>query len=136
MKKIRVTQQQRDNLLDALNVMWPSVPPANVYTKLDRFVDKGYDGQLHCGSIACFGGWCAAWPGFKNQGTSLTSGGVPIYSNGFIRGWGTEVANRLFGHGVFSVRNDHPADEGFKGNDHKLVTHRLQWLLKNSEVVA
>ena len=128
---IQVTQQQRDNALDALNNMWPSVPPENVYPGLNAWVRDA--GQPNCGTVACFGGWCAWWPAFRDQGVvaSASSGAPTILGRHF------GVASDLFGnYDLFHPRGEHEADMGFEGNDHELVTHRLKWLIENSEVVA
>jgi len=134
MSKIRVTQQQRDNLLDALNVMWPSVPPDNVAPNLYTFIEGGYEKDIDCGTVACFGGWCSVWPNYKKQGAFLSTGGIPRYQGAAGRDFGTGVARLLFGDMVFNIRGDHCVDIGFKGTDHDLITKRLQWLLDNSVV--
>ena len=56
---IKVTQLQRDNALDALNNMWPSVPPENVVDRLCTWRLDEFGTQPDCGTAACFGGWCA-----------------------------------------------------------------------------
>jgi len=137
MSKIRVTQQQRDNLLDALNVMWPSVPPDNVAPNLYTFIEGGYAKDIDCGTVACFGGWCSAWPAFISQGVEREIDGVPFMGKSYpARKIGLEVASVLFGYSIFSVRGGCQADDDFIGTDHALVTNRMQWLLENSEVAA
>lgn len=139
---IRVTRKQRENLLDAMNVMWPSVPEANVYPKLDywrRIValsDKyqAPDSEPTCNTVACFGGWCTWWPAFQEQGIKVSPNGAPQTQEGdnFLL-----VSRLLFGHDrMFHPRGDHPADGPFMGTDHQLVTRRLRWLLRNSEVIS
>jgi len=132
MSKIIQTPQQRANTLEALNVMWPSVPPENVYGHLGFWRDGGsFEKEMNCNTTACFGGWCVGWPTFKAQGVSVDGQGMPHLGNRF----GTDVALPLFGlNDVFMIRGFTSIDDGFKGTDHELVTHRLQWLLDNSEV--
>jgi len=144
MTKIQVTAQQRANALDALNNMWPSVPSKNVHKRLGWWrADTHRHGQVNvnvtsgntkpdCGTVCCFGGWCAWWPAFQAQGVYADKSGYPK-----IAGVDHNTDFVLFGSGsMFSPRDYHDADEGFKGSDHKLVTRRLKWLIKNSEVVA
>jgi hypothetical protein len=127
-RKIQVTAQQRANALEALNVMWPSVPERNVYPNLSEWrLDSCYN-QAHCGTVACFGGWCEVWPNFRQQaGLSYKN----IWDS-----W--ERLAALFsrnGENLFAPRGGHPADAGFSGTDHALVTNRLNWLIANSEVI-
>jgi len=140
MNKIQVTAQQRANALDALNNMWPSVPAKNVVRGLKvwrggREKDKAT--QPSCGSVACFGGWCAWWPNFKAQGLQVDDRGMP-----YVPGAERSAAVVLFGHfGLFYARGNgyqrEEMDRGFvRGTDHQLVTHRLKWLIENSEVVS
>lgn len=131
-QKIKVTQKQRDNLLEALNVMWPSVPPENVFPALAAFRsgDK-FKAKPTCGTVACFGGWCAWWPSFRAQGVRVNPDnvGAPMMGNSY---WAAEVAEKLFGdYGLFMSRLDHES-----GTDHEVVTARLKKLLANSEVAA
>lgn len=134
MSKIKVTQQQRDNALEALNVMWPSIPEENVFRRLDDW--RGYDdgGAPTCGTIACFGGWSECYPPFREQL------GLPLEpSDDWWNGWQTA---ELYGpylmepriNSLFNVRGGHIADAGFEGSDHALVTNRLKWLIDNTEV--
>lgn len=123
MSKIVQTAQQRANTLEALNVMWPSIRPVEVTKKLEGW---------RCGSTACFGGWCAVWPKFQAQGLSPGAEGIPML-DGAIN---VDADDVLFGdRNLFNSRDCHPADEDCDDEtDHELVTHRLQWLLENSEV--
>lgn len=137
MNKIRVTQQQRDNAHEALNVMWPSVPPQNVIKDLGAWREKP-DKPLDCGAAACFGGWCAVWPPFVAQGvTKGEFSGMPLAPGGAY----LEAAEFLFGHDrMFYARRlsavEH-IDKSFSGGtDHELITHRLKWLIENSEVIS
>ena len=122
MKKIIQTPQQRANTLEALNVMWPGVDPAEVAPDLGRW---------RCGTTACFGGWCAVWPAFKDQGMSAGVDGTPMLNGEYdICADGV-----LFGDAsIWCSRGQHDADINFEHTDHEAVTHRLQWLLDNSEV--
>jgi hypothetical protein len=134
MGKITVTQQQRDNAIEALEVMWPSVPPENVIEGLNFW--RKYSGRdvepVSCGTVACFGGWCAAYPKFSAQGIDFDTEGMPWKG----RAHGCDVATYLFGEWrMFARRGVCDVDEGFTGTDHELVTHRLNWLIENIEVV-
>jgi hypothetical protein len=130
-----VTQQQRINLLEALNVMWPSVPQENVSYNLAAWrKDKGdHAGTARtlkipptCGTVACFGGWCAWWPAFREQGVSADSDGVPNVSS-----------EELFGApDLFTPHGNHPADIGFDGSDHELVSNRLRYVLRHCTGVS
>ena len=136
MKKIKQTPQQRANTLEALNVMWPSVPPENVINRLTWW--RGSFGDAispqkppTCGTVACFGGWCAWWPSFNAQGVKVSRVGAPFVEDHL------DADGFLFGDSsLFVSRGFYRSDRRFGGTDHQLVTHRLQWLLENSEVVS
>lgn len=135
MNKIIQTPQQRANTLDALNVMWPSVPPDNVYRNLDAWRNgppgNGRDLPT-CRTVACFGGWCAHWPAFREQGVLPDVDGAPTMSGS---PWACDAGGTLFGcDRMFVYRGLFPSDNDFRGSDHEIVTRRLQWLLANSEV--
>lgn len=144
---LSVSAQQRANALEALNVMWPSVPPKNVHPGLrwwngERYevcgkrVDKTNQAP-NCGTVACFGGWCAWWPNFRKQGVKSSPTGAPMVYSEHTDGF-TNIADRfLFGHDyLFAPRGSMDCDMGFMGNDHKLVSNRLRWLIKNTKVAA
>lgn len=100
------------------------------------------DAQPDCGTVACFGGWCAWWPSFQQQGVTanpLRQSRAPWCMGEPVTGWCGEfgVARYLFGDDrLFHWRDAHSADRTFSpyGSDHELVTHRLRWLLENSVV--
>jgi hypothetical protein len=128
--KIVITPQQHANLLDALHVMWPSVPPENVARGFCVWSTTKF--KATCKTIACFGGWCAEWPSFRDQGVrrDSRSGGprIPGYYGEF------EVSEVLFGfRDLFVVRGQHPADK-LGRTDHQTVSDRLRWCLKRSTV--
>lgn len=150
---IYVTKQQRANLLQARDVMWPSVPPKNVYPSL-RFWRKENDkdtpcqSEPTCGTVACFGGWCAFWPEFQKQGIEPNEVGAPTIT---IGGMFKSPSTALFGvSGLFTVRGHFYSNDGapvdgliisaFKElngrvpTDHELVTQRLNWVLRNTRV--
>lgn len=134
MGKIQVTQQQRDNAIDALENMWPSVPPKNVYPSLRGWRAEGEVGPPDCGTVACFGGWCAWWPNFVRQGIFPSYAGMPLIKK---RSAGICAAEELFGiSAMFEPRDATLLDWIVAGTDHELVTHRLKWLIANSEVVT
>lgn len=137
---IKVTKQQRDNLLDAMNNMWPSIPPENVTEKLSRWLHRISieDGTTSptCETIACFGGWCAWWPAFRAQGVHADWRGAPQMPGiNTIESNESAVCQHLFGYpNLFNMRGHESGDSAFKGNDHALVTRRMEVLLNNSRV--
>jgi hypothetical protein len=133
--KVKVAQQQRDNALGARYEMWPGIPPENVAPRLGVFQRAPVKPKANCGTVACFGGFCALWPPFKKQGIKCGIDGAPAFKDGVDDGLASHAALRLFGHyHLFYPRGGMRCDEGFVGTDHELVTHRLDWLLANSEV--
>jgi hypothetical protein len=86
----------------------------------------------NCGTVACFGGWVAHWPGFVAQGVTMD----PVGHYPLIEGAGPRrVATNLFGDGgIFMLAGCHPADENFQGSEHDLVTNRLNYVINNCEV--
>lgn len=137
MNKIQVTAQQRANAIEARDVMWPSVPPENVISGLYWWRDGiGAHQKPDCGTVACFGGWCAWWPSFRRQGVVADPSGAAVVDSG--DGSSVRFADKhLFGDDhVFDPRRSHPADKEFVGTDHALVLNRLNWLIENSEVMA
>ena len=131
-EKIKVTAQQRANAIEARDVMWPSVPPENVYPELATWSDSGK--KANCGTHACFGGWCAQWSRFKAQGVYAGPTGAPRVS---WSDWASDASEFLFGYdSMFAPRGSFPfSGGGVIGTDHELVTRRLNWLIENSEVV-
>lgn len=135
MEKIKVTAQQRANALEARDVMWPSVPEANVIEELCNWTEHQSD-KTDCGTVACFGGWCARWPKFQDQGVYVDKRGVPRsnFEGPFA------VSTLLFGDSLFTARSSGTDSRmglyGFDGTDHELVTARLNWLIENSEVIS
>lgn len=130
---IRVTKQQRANAIEARDVMWPSVPPENVMPELGSW-RRGGRGKPTCGTVACFGGWCAWWPPFREQGIGCNWAGAPTTQNPHVMA----ADEQLFGEReMFSIRGYCPADATASKSctDHELVTHRLNWLIANSEVI-
>lgn len=129
--KIKVTQLQRDNLLSALNEMWPSVPPGNVYEDLRDWRNDD-SGPVSCGTIGCFGFWCTVWPAFRAQGVYAAWDGCPLSKDTF------DISMKLFGgRFLFAGRSQVNTDfESSDHTDHEIVTRRLQRLLENSEVMT
>lgn len=132
MNKIKVTAKQRENAHEALR-MWATVPPENVYPELSYWRMDRSNAPPECGTVACFGGWCAWWPEFARQGVKVGAFGWPTITR--REGYGT--AGYLFGaEQLFYPRaSGCAADRVFAGTDHELVTHRLNWLIANSEVI-
>ena len=146
---IEQTPRQRANTLEALNVMWPSVPPENVAERLAFYRDRQAlgrrDSPPDCGTVACFGGWCAWWPTFRAQGVFAGDTGSPQTKQSIRTDRGAFVVSEfLFGYSeMFTAAGFHPADpkRNWKGvmprgvSDHEIVTRRLKWVLENSRVV-
>lgn len=124
-KKVKVTATQYDNLKTALYEMWPSVPEKNVYPGLEFWTSEE-NRQPDCKTLACFGGWCAVWPTFVNQGVLLAPTGAPLM--GYL--WGSDVSKKLFGHTRLFDTMGYPET----GNPHSVVLKRLQVALENSVI--
>lgn len=140
MSKIKVTAQQRANAIEARDVLWPSVNPDTVVRGLRTWYENE---STHCGTHACFGGWCALHPPFKNQGLCRTPGRVTYRDPVTGLTGPTSGDDILFGDcEMFDARGGHPADHQIpyimsrEVTDHELVTHRLNWLIENSEVIG
>lgn len=140
-----ITRQQLHNLLEARDVMWPSVPGGNVLPQLGAWrndsviVDRTNEPPT-CGTMACFGGWCAWWPTFRKQGVRSDRTGAPyVERRGGLLPNG--VAQYLFGYEwLFSARGFAYADIGIlkrrgeRIGDHELVTRRLNYAITNAVV--
>lgn len=122
---IEVTKQQRANALEALNVMWPSVPGKNVFPRLGDWSRLRDGKRTNCGTVACFGGWCARWPTFKAQGVRMDKFGYPEIQDRF----GLSVAAILFGDATLFSPNYGEME------DHAEVSRRLKTLISNSRVI-
>ena len=134
---LKVTQKQRDNAIHARDVLWPSVPAASVDLVSWSSLGDERDIELsdaNCGTLACFGGWCAADPYFKEQGLSLA----------VLRQYWRyqDLDENLFGcDEMFNAAGSGPERSGPEPDwdnhiesDHALVAWRLNWLIENSEV--
>ena len=130
---IQVTPHQRAIAIEALEVMWPSVPARNVYPRLFRF--RGGTGRLtsvpDCNTVACFGGWCPWWPAFAKQGVDVDMNGSPM-----VRGRpAMSVTLHLFGDPTLFFARHGVELVGFADlSDHEIVTLRLKRLIENSKV--
>lgn len=150
-----ITKQQRENLVEAIEVMWPSIPPENISRNLaewrddldptnDVFADddetKVSSVAPDCKTIACFGGWCAWWPSFRAQGVFSTLSGIPSIGTSWLGHESIDVSEELFGYRQMFYMNGH-ADidqelENFEDlNDKQIVQARLQFILANSYIV-
>ena len=137
---IKVTQQQRDNQLSARE-MWLTVPEINVTPQLMRFREldpRQTEDNRHlapdCGTVACFGGWCAWWPPFRAQGVYTDVEGIPR-----IKGrW--SVSEALFGIFVFGTRYKNLPSKPYPPypveSDWQIVMNRIDWMLANTWVVV
>lgn len=160
---INVTQRQRDNALQALNVMWPSIPTRNVVPELSCWRSEPNAADPFtvdvstiptCKTIACFGGWCPWWEPFAAQGVIVDAEtGIPDLVQ--------EVKNRILDHyrpwrhaspclvavhlfgvpDMFYAQGEFLDFSGIKDYNestcsaHAAVTRRLKWLIKNSRVI-
>ena len=130
--KILVSVRQRANALEALNVMWPSVPVKNVAPSL-YFWRDGRTNEVDCGTVACFGGWCALYPKFREQGVAALLYGTPVLLiGGEVREGPHGVAEFLFGDA--SIFNMVPELNLSKAASHAVVKKRLQDLIAGSKV--
>ncbi len=162
----KVTQTQRENLLHALNVMWPKIPKKAVPVGLSvwtGYLDKS-DCRQGCTASHCFGGWVSVEPYFNERGVGQDSLGAPT----MLATWQglegdlepEEVSENLFGvqwmfdwQGKASEKYFHGAEERrtivvmpgdlaarepeeLEIEPWQVVQNRMEYLLKNSEVVA
>lgn len=151
MKRYQITQRQMDNLHEALK-MWDTIPEQNVAYKLGYWRSGGPSlppryTEPTCGTVACFGGWCAWWPAFREQGVRANDSGAPqICNDKGTEVAGYDVARVLFGHstlfvpiGAFLMFDEDDnviiEDSEFE-NDHAVLRHRLEYVINNSEVIA
>ena len=131
--KKHITLRQRTNAEDALHEMWPSVPKSNV-TKLLR---PSRDLTFNMRTVSDFGGWCARWQSFKDQGAALADAGhIVMVRNGQTFTSPQYASMVLFGMaGMFMSRNHLWIDHHFINHtDHEVVTERLRWLIRSTEV--
>lgn len=131
--KNHISPRQRANAESALYEMWPSVPKSNV-TKLLR---PSRDLTFNMRTVTDFGGWCARWPRFREQGAALADvGHIVIVRHGQTFVSPQFVSLTLFGMaGMFMSRNHLWIDNHFVNHtDHEIVTERLRWLIRSTEV--
>lgn len=139
-----VTQQQRDNALEALHIMMPSILEEDVVTNLEHWNGGDLAKGIGCGTLACFGGFCASYLPFIEQGVCVESRGMPTMSTGVSSREVSSrvVSNILFGDtSMFNCRYNSYLDfdasgKIFKGTDHELICHRLRKLIKTSKIVG
>jgi hypothetical protein len=100
--------------------MWATVPVENV--QLNNWQTTDVVDTPNCGTIACFGGWCALYPAFRAKGVYVgPSMGMPEIDNGTRIIIGTGVAQELFGdYDLFSCARGLDS-----GTDHEIVSRRL-----------
>lgn len=111
---------------------WESIPPENVYYRLAEWCDERAVDEPTCNTVACFGGWVALMPEFKEYGVRVGGVGEPLMPG--VDGGVRSVAARLFGsYAMFNARDAHPSDEGFIGTDHELVTNRIKHAIARLE---
>lgn len=131
----RFTSRQIANIKEAIE-MWQTVPPENVYLGLVGWMDRITRLGPTCKTLACFGGWCAYWPAFQQQGVVPVFGRptMPSPDGHWVRG-AVETAEHLFGdRQLFNSRGHHPTDLDHRATmtDHEIVMCRLRALLKQA----
>lgn len=126
------TAQQIKNLEFAANVVWPSVPPENVFPRLVAYTLGGHN-RTDCEVVACGGGWLCRHPFFQDQGVCITDTGRPDWVGA---GEPLGIPGELFGDPLlFAVRGLHPADAIALGaTDHEVFANRLRWNLERAKV--
>lgn len=133
--KIKVTQLQRNNALEALYIMMPTIPPEDIAPNLVYWRKKSFIGGVGCGTPACFGGFCAVYPLFYEQGVREYINGMPTDTRQIKQG--DDIAEMLFGcDSMFNLRGYCGFDYiSVKQSDHALICNRLEQLIKESVVV-
>jgi len=131
----KFTPKQIENIREAIK-MWETVPPENVapglrFWRHDGALRDSHKEAPNCGTVACFGGWCAWWPAFLAHGIEAWAGGIPRL------GPLTSVATslELFGKAdMFNARDFNSMDRGMpaRATDHAIVMNRLKKLLKRA----
>lgn len=152
--KAKITKVQMKNLKMAREY-WLAIDPASVDLSwyrgskdrsapaLLRKERKTGDTTPHCGASACFGGWLPHFPHFQAQDVRVGMSGEPkIGSKDFVGGM---VSHELFGWSLFapSGGRSYPKDSqagtelcvAFTGPEYEQVMQRLDFAIKNSEVV-
>jgi hypothetical protein len=119
--------------------MWKTIPPENVSYQLETWRLDNNSGQPDvpptCNTIACFGGWCAWWPAFRQQGVKSFFDGSPSFRVDLDNyDMPYKVSQVLFGdRRLFNPRGLF-GNEKTKGlTDHEVVMKRLVALLKEAE---
>ena len=146
--KIRVSQVQRENLLIA-RAMWLKIQKSQVSKDLGTWRSEGFgsevmnDEQPSCGTIACFGGWCAWVPEFMAQGVYASDIGSPDHDSmatfATPNGIANSVSLMLFGNSnMFRMRADtftskHEAYDD-SSSDWQIVMNRIDALLEKTVV--
>ena len=138
---IEITHKQFKNL-DEAKAMWSTIPERNVAERLSEWrnirTDKPSKAPT-CKTIACFGGWCAYWPAFQEQGIHGSSVGSPtkVIQGTYLKV--PEVSLMLFGvENMFVVRGYHPQDKIAlpATSDWQIVMNRIDWMLENCFVLV
>jgi hypothetical protein len=113
--------QQLENVILAQE-MWATIPKKNVY--LNAWQQAKIVDTPSCGTIACFGGWCALYPAFRAKGVYIDPlGGMPMLDKEDNTLVAEEVARELFGdYDLF----DHAYNSINTNNHHGEVSRRLR----------
>lgn len=118
--KLSAIEQKLENCKLALRLWNERVTPDQVVKELNEWT---------CETQACFGGWLATWPEFRDMGVFASYVGSPIMVAGSELLDPSLVSNRLFGdRNMFKVRGLGPAggDEEKAPSAHAAVVLRLE----------
>ncbi len=133
----KFTKQHAENIKEAIR-MWKTVPSENVVKDLNTWRSEPHacsslDSPATCNTLACFGGWCAHWPKFQDQGVIIDRDGGPFMPHHLLVAG--EVAGHLFGdYYLFHITGVHRYDTDTRRlSDHSVVMNRLTSLLKEAE---
>ena len=136
---ITITQLQRDNLLEAKK-MWLTVPEANVSYRLSAWrISPDKNSAPDCNTISCFGGWCAWYPAFRDQGLKASIVGGPEFAtrtSDVIASY--DASYRLFGLYEMFVSRGAVRNRGIfcseteAGSDWQIVMNRIDSALANT----
>lgn len=134
----QLTREQQLANIDLAERLWRErVAPNQVIGGLHTWVETP-----DCGSAACFGGWIARFPEFREMGVRRLKEIDPDDYFGVVYGeapafdkdnWGVRASIALFGDAsLFEPRGGHPADPSWNSywdddlmSDHELVLKRL-----------
>jgi hypothetical protein len=133
MTKTRKLEIQLENLKIAL-WRWRSIPDENIVSNLMNWQE--FDPRLRatqiptCNTIACFGGWVALMPEFREMGVKVSEGGSPyMRRGGHVVYFDWCVADHLFGDSrLFQPKT--VTEQLLRESDRQVVIHRIKRRIK------